>query len=282
MLRFIFALSIAIFHTNPNLLFNLAITRMAVPFFFVLSGFSISLVLTEKYVGRNRSFFLYFSNRLLRIYPLYWVILFAILFFSFVKYAFHVGTPDNAILHLMKNTRELPLFLVANFTLLPIGPLWMQTNKELGFLVGPQIWAIQLEILFYLIAPLFMRMRAMTRTVTMLGILVLIYYFRLPSRLQVPVFALFASHFVYFSLGMVGYIFHRHSFIFHKSVWGQLAYPLFVSHIFFIKIVKNVVPTQNTTVFTIIVVAITLLGSYVLWKYIDEPIERWRQSRIAK
>src|SRR6201995_5837701 len=48
--------------------------QTAVQSFYIISGFYISLILNEKYVGRG-SGWLFLSNRFLRIYPVYWLML---------------------------------------------------------------------------------------------------------------------------------------------------------------------------------------------------------------
>ena len=47
----------------------------AVQVFFIISGFYISLILNEKYIDGNGGYFLYLSNRFLRIFPLYWLLM---------------------------------------------------------------------------------------------------------------------------------------------------------------------------------------------------------------
>jgi peptidoglycan/LPS O-acetylase OafA/YrhL len=56
----------------PNALPYMLSGAVAVEAFYLVSGFLITLVLVEKYDGR---LFLFYSNRALRIYPIYWVCL---------------------------------------------------------------------------------------------------------------------------------------------------------------------------------------------------------------
>ncbi len=70
-LRFILALSVAYGHLAVPLSFPTA--DVAVQSFFVISGFYMALVLNEKY-GAG-SYWLFVSNRLLRLWPTYFVVL---------------------------------------------------------------------------------------------------------------------------------------------------------------------------------------------------------------
>src|SRR5262245_63519896 len=47
---------------------------VSVQCFYIISGFFIALLLNEKYVGPNDKY-LFYSNRFLRIFPLYWLFL---------------------------------------------------------------------------------------------------------------------------------------------------------------------------------------------------------------
>src|SRR5215475_13496698 len=70
-LRFLLAFSVAYGHLGKPLSFPTS--DVAVQSFFVISGFYMALVLNEKY-GPN-SYWLFISNRLLRLWPAYIVVL---------------------------------------------------------------------------------------------------------------------------------------------------------------------------------------------------------------
>lgn len=286
LLRLLLAISIVIFHINPSFQPNLTVTRFAVPAFFVISGFFISKVLREKYLKHKQSYWLFLRNRLLRIYPTYWVVLGMLMIFSLAKYMLHVGGGDNAILHLLLlKPHVLISYLLANLSLLPIGPLRTESDKALGFLVGPQIWAVQIELIFYLVAPFLMKLPNKI-VVIMMGIIILsIPIFDLTSKLKsIPVLSLFFSHFVYFYFGIVCYLIFNNRYNFELPVkiqqldifLGRLSYPIFVSHVFFIKLLKNIFPTQNQIFFSFSVFALTLLGSWIIVKLIEEPVYKLR------
>src|SRR5262249_30703957 len=70
----ILALSVAIAHV-PGLTTPLMTGgAVSVQCFYIISGFFIALILNEKYVGPSDKY-LFYSNRVLRIFPLYWLFL---------------------------------------------------------------------------------------------------------------------------------------------------------------------------------------------------------------
>jgi peptidoglycan/LPS O-acetylase OafA/YrhL len=145
----------------------------SVPAFYIVSGFLITLVLREKYQDRTR---LFYSNRALRIFPLYWA---ALAIFLLVNWLVakgylpglqeHQGT--NALrwwqLHQAENgviaTTLLVLSNVVVFgqdVMLFIGKWPHLWNKDYFYhffmYVGPA-WTIEVEFFFYAMAPFIVR-----------------------------------------------------------------------------------------------------------------------------
>ena len=98
LLRLLLALSVVLYHAGLIGGYNIANQIIAVNAFFVISGFYMSLVLSTKYNFPN-SYSLFVSNRLLRIYPIYWLVLLMTFAFVLGKYFFMSGESDNAIAH---------------------------------------------------------------------------------------------------------------------------------------------------------------------------------------
>jgi peptidoglycan/LPS O-acetylase OafA/YrhL len=157
-LRFILALTVAFYHFRLPLVFPTS--DVAVQSFFVISGFYMALVLNEKY-GLG-SYWLFISNRLLRLLPAYFVVL-----------ALSLAVADNwkpilsldpvssacfIITQMLIVGQELYLFLFVDngalaFTIHPT-----QVPKLLyTFAPIPQAWTLGLEIYFYLLAPFLVR-----------------------------------------------------------------------------------------------------------------------------
>lgn len=180
LLRTFLALAVVAGHTTP--LFGLTTIGgiMAVQAFYVISGFYMALILNEKYVGQNDSYKLFLSNRFLRLYPAYWVVLVLTLLLSLASY-FYNGRPmklgpfldyrdilsplsycyfalsnilafghDIAFVALDKSTGQFFLTAKIHFAELPV----------YCFLLVPQAWTIGYEMMFYLIAPFLVRRKA--------------------------------------------------------------------------------------------------------------------------
>ena len=64
---------------------------------------------------------------------------------------------------------------------------------------------------------------------------------------------------------------------------GDLSYPIFITHVFFIKVFDNIpgIP-QNNNISTILILVSTFLASWVFVKYIDRYINAFRQRRVKK
>lgn len=81
-LRFLLAISVVIAHSSSIFGFDLVGGQIAVQAFFIISGFYMTLILNEKYIGANHSYRLFISNRTLRLYPVYWVVFLLTVFYS--------------------------------------------------------------------------------------------------------------------------------------------------------------------------------------------------------
>jgi peptidoglycan/LPS O-acetylase OafA/YrhL len=75
LLRFILAIGVVFSHTGMAWGFTTLGGSIAVQAFYIISGFYIALILNEKYIDQNNSYKLFITNRFLRIYPIYWLVL---------------------------------------------------------------------------------------------------------------------------------------------------------------------------------------------------------------
>lgn len=72
-IRFLLACIVVLWHTSMIFGYKPLPSDLAVQCFYVISGFYMSLVLNEKYPKGSHQ--LFYKNRFLKIYPLYWLVL---------------------------------------------------------------------------------------------------------------------------------------------------------------------------------------------------------------
>lgn len=179
-IRVLLAISVILGHVGPVLGIDGVGGVIAVKAFYIISGFYMSLILNEKYVGQRNSYRLFLSNRLLRLFPIYWTILLLTLLVCvgmgvssrgefwlkmqpWVEYHSEMGPGALSYLILTNicllgqdiamflglDTHTGHLFLSANF--------WKTSPQLYTFLFVPQAWTVGLEIMFYMIAPFIVR-----------------------------------------------------------------------------------------------------------------------------
>ncbi len=174
LLRLFLAVSVVVGHTSLFLGVNFFVAgSIAVEAFFIISGFYMSLILNEKYVGK-KSYRLFITNRLLKLYPIYWVVLLVSIFFSFCIPMFQDIGIEQFSSHfkefgisewLFAITSNLFVFGqdVAMYLELNNGNLELTRNFAATevpfwrFLFVPPAWSLGIELLFYVIAPFVVR-----------------------------------------------------------------------------------------------------------------------------
>ncbi len=155
-LRLLLALSVAIGHSGALPWLPVVPGDSAVECFFVISGFYMSLVLNGKYAGA--SYFTFFSNRLLRLFPVYAIILVA------TVWLLPTATPDldfNGWLFFIGSQIVLFGQDAYNFLSVDSGQLRFVphfTSRMLfNFAPIPQAWTLGIELAFYAVAPFILK-----------------------------------------------------------------------------------------------------------------------------
>jgi len=208
--------------------------RIAVQTFYIISGFYMALILSEKYVGKNGRYSLFLSNRLLRLYPVYWVVLIGTiaLFFFLGWYTDGAyGTKLDLYREYLgkMGIGEFLFLLVSNVVLFfQDAVMFFGVNPETGglyftrnflsaepglyeFLFLPQAWTLGIELLFYVIAPFIIRRK--TWVILIIAGLSLglrgYLYFGLDLNHDPWTHRFFPTELFFFLLGILGYRMHK-------------------------------------------------------------------------
>lgn len=164
LLRLLLALAVVGDHVLPPFPWlRLTTGIMAVEIFFVVSGFYMQMVLSQRYASAGA----FYLSRAFRIFPTYWLVA-ALAFALWPVNAFHhiasLGW-QAAILVLASNTliflQDTLLFLGADHGELFFTADFHATAPQLSsYLVVRPSWTLALELYFYLLAPFLARLRS--------------------------------------------------------------------------------------------------------------------------
>lgn len=248
LLRFILAVTVILAHTGPIMGLTFVGGQLAVQAFYIISGFYMTLILNEKYIGAS-SYKLFITNRLLRLFPIYWTVLLLTILFSIISSAlksnhfdclnhyihfFSVMKPGSLIYLLFTNfflflqdtvmffglnTSTGHLFFTQNF--------WDTTPLLHNFLFIPQAWSVGVEITFYLIAPFLVRKKVrFIIPLILLSIVLRVILMRIGLRNDPWSYRFFPTELVFFLLGIISYRAYKFlqpkikSTVYLKIIWG--------------------------------------------------------------
>lgn len=226
-LRLYLALAVLQTHSAPDTSRYIPHGVVAVICFFIVSGFYIAMVVTEKYKDDIPRFYL---NRALRLYPTYIVVLCA----AFVAHYFgvlgieHVGS-------FWQNIGQLTIFPRILWDTLTLTP-GQKEDAIYQFTIGP-IYTVGIEMLFYLLAPLFVRRHILVLIAIFIVAMAMHatpYWLRLPPREWQYEF--FPGVFVFFVAGVLSYrIYQVIRDIPNAGVIGYLSAPVLVAYVYNLK-----------------------------------------------
>ena len=254
-LRLLLAAAVVAEHSTPICGASFTSGHLAVRLFFIISGFYMALILTTKYTADHPNrFWLFISNRFLRIYPCYYVVLLlSLAFYAAASFYLHHPADRLALWHTAWSHGQIwGLFFVSLCQLTVVGMDavcvfvyniaqgihlpgpdttaasvdWLPTaGADLSgtvpawrFMFVPQSWTISIELLFYLVVPWLISWR--TRNLVILAGLSLLAYganclFVYPALAALLGYFFFPFHLFLFILGMLAC---RHSAAFLARV----------------------------------------------------------------
>lgn len=135
-LRTLLALNVVLLH-----IFNVhTIGNYSVSFFFLLSGFLMTLIMHETYGYSFKGFKVFWINRILRLYPIYWVfaaftIILIIIFPEIAGREPLIKTPNSIIEWLANITMIFPKIVPHRFNPILLPAAWALTNEILFYLL---------------------------------------------------------------------------------------------------------------------------------------------------
>jgi len=238
-LRLLLALSVVVSHSSTLFGLQLVDSVLAVQAFYIISGFYMALVLNEKYIGSNQSYGLFISNRLLRLFPIYWIVLLLSVLFSLLLVLTTNGVQGQLSAYIAHfELLSIPTFLFLLFTNiflffqdivmfmgvdLESGNLFLTENFRTSspavfkFLIIPQAWTVGVEIMFYLIAPFVVRRKIYWIVVLFLASIVLRWCAYQSGLNYDPwTYRFFPFELAFFMLGVLAY--HGYLQIKHKRI----------------------------------------------------------------
>ncbi len=209
--RLILAFAVFIDHAHEILGKEIAITHKsanifiwsghAVFAFFILSGFYISMVITEKYSKLDNGAAKFYVNRALRLYPVNWLMLgmFALFIFSTGNKSFLIFDVEVGKEWLM------PIAVFCNSFFFGAELIPFINPENWSYVVGP-LWSLSLELYFYVLAPFIVTRSLKTIALIALASFALrigLYGFDVPV---VPWrYFFFPTSIVFFMMGVIAY-----------------------------------------------------------------------------
>ncbi|MBO0932639.1 acyltransferase family protein [Fibrella aquatilis] len=292
LLRVLLAAAVVFVHAGPLRGFHTLGGNLAVQAFYMISGFYMALILNEKYVpsaslSMGQTYRLFLTNRLLRLFPIYYATLLIIGVVAIVMwltlgevhlefaqavraYGHQLSTGTKAFL-VVVNALLVGQDWVSFLTLAPTTHALIFTRDFSSapvnlnnFLLVHQGWTIGLEITFYLMAPFLVRRKSWV----LILVVVLATALRVYLRRQYGLTGLawqyrfFPTEIAFFMLGALGYKAYR--VLRQKSIplavrrlclYGALGFTLFFGEIFQITNRLGVPPIAMSTLFTLTIAA---------------------------
>jgi peptidoglycan/LPS O-acetylase OafA/YrhL len=217
LLRIFLALAVVCAHTTLG--FQFTGGRVAVQTFFMISGFYIALILDTGYKNR----FLFWSNRLLRLLPVYYLVailtLLSVSFFGASIYGRIDGFDDLPIsakvfLVFTNSTlafQDLTMFLgVNNGQFGFVENFYESTPPLFHFLLVPQAWSLGIEISFYLLAPALCKWPTVRLLVLIFcGVILRLLLYFAGLKNDPWNYRFFPTELVFFLCGVIAYRFYK-------------------------------------------------------------------------
>jgi len=230
-IRLLLALSVVIAHCGILFGTSLVGGKIAVQAFYIISGFYMSLILNEKYIGVNGSYKLFITNRFFRLYPIYWTVLLCSVVtcltvilvtrgHSLPQFGTYLSVEANFFSFAYLILSNLLIFgqdVVMFMGIYPeTGNLYFTTDFSTSnpplftFLFIEQAWTLGLELTFYLIAPFIVKKGyKLVVSLIVASFLIRLFIFNYLGLQNDPwTYRFFPSEIMFFLLGYLSYRLH--------------------------------------------------------------------------
>jgi peptidoglycan/LPS O-acetylase OafA/YrhL len=304
LIRLLLALSVVLAHGAPLFGMTLVGGKLAVQAFFVISGFYMSLILNGKYPATRAGNLLFYGNRFLRIYPMYWatllltlaafimvlclssvlpqysnsfaklgIIIKAARDFSFEKIAFIVSS--SVALFGM----DLSYFMRFDLPHLAVAGNWsLHEPWPSNLYLVPQAWSLGIEVTVYAIAPfVFRRSVAFLLALLVASFVARTLAFDNGLDFDPWSYRFFPFEFGLFVVGALLYRAHGAFSIVHNKAFGWLSLALGITSIFFYQMILAIPGSalgfERTELLFVIPFVLSIPGTFAIsktWK-----VDRW-------
>ena len=289
-LRFLFALIVVVEHAGLLFGQNILHSFIAVQSFFLISGFYMALILDKKYRGDSARK-LFWTNRFLRIFPLYWITLALLFSLTLIKFFFHIGNEDNAIVHYLQWTPDTsPIafaasiinYIIRNITLIVNADYFFVIDSTPGYLLVQQAWTLQMELLFYLLVPFLVKLSKKIFFIFFAAYIIL--FFGIIAHFDLMGHNLLFNFLQYLYLFLLGMIAYRHIYkvIEHKKISSNILKTVFTSfllftllfNVFFDGIVKEFFPRIDLLYYGMLFITLPFIFALTKKNNVDGYIGR--------
>lgn len=242
LIRFLLALSVLIIHSSPILGIEMLPGYLAVHAFYIISGFYMALIFLTKYEKTERPIYYFFTNRILRLYPLYLLVIIIILLLS-ILFGVFLGSYGKLQFYFDEYQRQpdslVSLIVVMLFNISLIGQdiitffgidalgkfqfLGLSSNMTLQeLLLIPIAWTVSIELFFYMLTP-FIVIRSkgwIIGFILMVIILRVILYIGFGVDGGIFIYRFAPTELFWFLLGVLSYK------LYHDGMWPGMRYGL--------------------------------------------------------
>jgi len=241
-LRFCLAMAVVYGHVTYIRGYPLIPGDTPVQAFYAVSGFYMALVLNEKYAPGRAGYWLFISNRYLRLYPVYLVVLGLTLAVALALSRSSLNLPllpdwhpppldiaSTAFLlltQLLMLGQDLYSFLTLKDGALTFAPTSASQRSLDTLLAVPQAWTLGVELSFYVVAPFIVRRSVATMVLVLLASLALRLVLQFAFGLSGDPWSyrFFPSELAVFMLGAIGYRLHKSAGTgFDRAAFGRFA-----------------------------------------------------------